>query len=148
MQSANEQQWASPVLLALRKAGEMGMRMIDAHDLYDQFLKEMETLVKSTNHKDIDLEAISMLCGAKLITDAPTITPEPGWISVKDRLPPANDLVIVSINDDRGDNDYRYTDAGWYLAEGKCWIVDNEATINVEAWMPLPKPYKPPKEEA
>jgi len=55
--------------------------------------------------------------------------------------------VIVSINDDRGDNDYRYTVTGWYLAEGKCWIVDNEATINVEAWMPLPKPYKPSKEE-
>ena len=65
-----------------------------------------------------------------------------GWISVKGSLPPANDLVIVSINDDRGDNDYRYTDTGWYLAEGKCWIVDNEATINVEAWMPLPKPYE------
>lgn len=69
-----------------------------------------------------------------------------GWISVKDRLPPENDLVIVSINDDRGDNDYRYTDTGWYLTEGKCWIVDNEATINVEAWMPFPKPYKLPKE--
>ena len=69
-----------------------------------------------------------------------------GWISVRDRLPPANDLVIVSINDDRGDNDYRYTDTGWYLTEGKCWIVDNEATINVEAWMPFPKPYKPTKE--
>ena len=72
---------------------------------------------------------------------------EPGWISVKDKLPPMHDLVIVSINDDRGDNDYRYIDTGWYLTEGKCWIVDNEATINVEAWMPFPKPYKPPKEE-
>lgn len=69
------------------------------------------------------------------------------WISVEDRLPPANDLVIVSINDDRGDNDYRYTDVGWYLTEGQCWIVDNEATINVEAWMPMPKPYEPQKEE-
>ena len=72
--------------------------------------------------------------------------PGNGWISVKYRLPPAHDLVIVSINDDHGDNDYRYTDAGWYLTEGKCWIVDNEATINVEAWMPMPKPYEPPKE--
>lgn len=77
----------------------------------------------------------------------PTVTKEPGWISVQTGMPPAHELVIVSINDDRGDNDYRYTDAGWYLTEGKCWIVDNEATINVEAWMPFPKPYKPPKEE-
>lgn len=72
--------------------------------------------------------------------------PGNGWIRVQTCMPPANDLVIVSINDDRGDNDYRYTDAGWYLTEGKCWIVNNEATINVEAWMPFPKPYKPPKE--
>lgn len=70
-----------------------------------------------------------------------------GWISVRDRMPPSNDLVIVSINDDRGDNDYRYTNIGWYLSDGNCWIVDNEATINVEAWKPLPKPYMLPKGE-
>ncbi|MBQ1776639.1 MAG: DUF551 domain-containing protein [Acidaminococcaceae bacterium] len=77
----------------------------------------------------------------------PTVTPEPVWVSVKDRLPPSHETVIVSINDDRGDNDYRYSDVGWYLPEGECWIVDDEAIIDVEAWMPLPKHYEPTKED-
>lgn len=72
---------------------------------------------------------------------------EPGWISVKNGLPPAHDLVIVSIKDNRCHHDYRYTDAGWCLTDGKRWRMDDGTIINVEAWMPMPKPYKPPKEE-
>ena len=115
----------------LRKEGEVGMRLIDAHELIRQtIMNPVHPPYITTN--DID--------------SAPTVTPEPGWISVKDRMPPSHETVIVSINDDRGDNDYRYAEVGWYFHGGKCWIVDDEATINVEAWMPFPKPYKLPKE--
>ena len=67
------------------------------------------------------------------------------WISVKDRLPPQRETVIVAINDEHGDTPFKYTHFGWYLPDGKCWIVDGDATLNVYAWMPLPEP---PKEDA
>lgn len=139
------------------------MRMIDAHDLYDQFLKEMETLVKSTNHKDIDLEAISMLCGAKLITDAQTVTPEPGWISVKDRLPAETHSIFWPLKDtvkwnkamwkeqsDKVIVAIRFKDGTRVVRTGEThdgeWRTDLSKFLDpvVTHWMPMPEP---PKEE-
>lgn len=64
------------------------------------------------------------------------------WISVEDGLPKEDELVIISVTDDSGDNKYRYTTCGWYFND--TWIVDNERinTSFVTAWMPLPEPYK------
>ena len=49
------------------------MRLIDADALYDQYIDGMEKLISSTTIKDASAEALSLLLGAKLITDAPTI---------------------------------------------------------------------------
>ena len=49
------------------------MRLVDAHKLYEQYETAMRELVKSTNCENISLEALSLLCGAKLIADAPTV---------------------------------------------------------------------------
>lgn len=53
------------------------MRLIDAHKLYEQYEADMCELVKSTNCENISLEALSLLCGAKLIADAPTVDAAP-----------------------------------------------------------------------
>ena len=76
------------------------------------------------------------------INEAPTIEPElTGWIPCKDRLPKDEEEVIVSIHDDSGDSAFDYSSSGWYAAAGEFWVVDNEATMRVTAWMPLPHPY-------
>lgn len=51
--------------------------LIDAHKLYEQYETAMCELVKSTNCENISLEALSLLCGAKLIADAPIIDAVP-----------------------------------------------------------------------
>lgn len=63
------------------------MRLIDAHKLYEQYEADMCELVKSTNCENISLEALSLLCGAKLIADAPTVDAAPvvhgRWVNMK-----------------------------------------------------------------
>lgn len=54
-----------------------GMRLVDAHKLYEQYETDMRELVKSTNCENVSLEALSLLCGAKLIADAPTVDAAP-----------------------------------------------------------------------
>lgn len=49
------------------------MRPIDADALYDNYLETMKELIKSTTYDNVGLQVISLLCGAKLVTDAPTI---------------------------------------------------------------------------
>ena len=53
------------------------MRLIDADKLSEQYEASMGELLKSTNCKNISLEALSLLCGAKIIANAPTIDAEP-----------------------------------------------------------------------
>ena len=52
----------------------------------------MKELVQATNAENISLEALSLLCGAKLIAEAPTVG---GWISVKDALPMLDEQVLI-----------------------------------------------------
>ena len=63
-----------------------------------------------------------------------------GWIPVEDRLPTEAEQVLVSILDDSGDTAFAYTTVGWY-ARGM-WVVDNEPSSFVSAWMPMPAPYR------
>lgn len=53
------------------------MRLIDADKLSEQYEASMGELLKSTNCENISLEALSLLCGAKIIANAPTIDAEP-----------------------------------------------------------------------
>ena len=120
------------------------MRLIDAHALYDNYMHEMENLVHFTVHENVDLEALSLLCGAKLITDAPTIG---NWISVKDRLPGKKATVIVSLVNEIDGHRMKYPQLGypaddegkmWFIIPWSEWAVDSD--FEVTHWMPLPTP--------
>lgn len=49
------------------------MRLIDADALYDKYFETMKELIKSTTFDNVSLQSLSLLCGAKLVNDAPTI---------------------------------------------------------------------------
>lgn len=51
------------------------MRPIDGDALKEAFYQKMGELLKSTNAPQISNEALSLLCGAVLISEAPTIEP-------------------------------------------------------------------------
>lgn len=108
------------------------MRPIDADALYRRIKEECNPYGKPSIGWE-DGQSVMMW-----IRCAPTIN---DWVSVKDRLPRDQDIVIVAINDDSGDTPYKYTYFGWYMSEAKCWIVDDEIRRGeVYAWKPLPEP--------
>lgn len=63
------------------------------------------------------------------------------WIPISERLPHDQELVNVTVVDDHGDNEWRYTTTAWRSYD--MWISDNELVMGtVVAWAPLPKPYE------
>lgn len=68
------------------------------------------------------------------------------WITVAERKPKTDDIVIVAIHDDSGDTPYDVTNVGFYLDVFPLgiWVVENERCNYVTYWMPLPEP---PEEE-
>ena len=66
----------------------------------------------------------------------------PKWISVNERLPVSQELVIVSVCDTTGDTEFSYTSFGWLTSEKEYWIVDGEENGYVTHWMKLPEPSK------
>lgn len=109
------------------------MRLIDAHALLTAYEGAMKELVQATNAENISLETLSLLCGAKLIAEAPTIG---GWISVKDRLPDKGHDVLAFLDDGEETRiaACNYWDGVWFDA------VMNTIAKNVVYWMPLPEP--------
>ena len=66
---------------------------------------------------------------------------EPHWIPISERLPNDQELVNVTVVDDHGDNEWRYTTTAWRSYD--MWVSDNELVMGtVVAWAPLPKPYE------
>lgn len=65
---------------------------------------------------------------------------EPQWIPCSERLPEDDTEVIVSCTDDSGDSEFSYTTTGWHFKG--MWVVGNERSYFVRAWMPLPNLYK------
>jgi len=53
--------------------GLVQMRLIDGDTLKEAFYQKMKELLKSTDTPQISNEALSLLCGASLITEAKTI---------------------------------------------------------------------------
>jgi hypothetical protein len=66
----------------------------------------------------------------------------PKWISVNERLPVSQELVIVSVCDTTGDTEFSYTSFGWLTSCKEYWIVDGEENGYVTHWMQLPEPPK------
>lgn len=71
----------------------------------------------------------------KRISDA-----TPKWISVEEKLPKAEENVLVTVKDDSADSPIYYTSVGWYYKG--IWVVENEVSHQVIAWMPFPEPYR------
>ena len=74
------------------------------------------------------------------IKTMPTVDAVSDWIPCSERLPNNDEEVIVSVEDDRADNIFKYTTTAWRY--GDVWVSDNERICGVIAWMPLPKPYE------
>ena len=72
------------------------------------------------------------------LRDLPSAQPE-RWIPCSERLPNDDTEVIVSCTDDSGDSEFSYTTTGWHFKG--LWVVGNERSYFVRAWMPLPEPY-------
>ncbi|MBR1631526.1 MAG: DUF551 domain-containing protein [Paludibacteraceae bacterium] len=67
------------------------------------------------------------------------------WIPCAERMPEDDTEVIVSCTDDSGDSEFSYTTIGWHFKG--VWVVGNERSYFVIAWMPLPEPHKGNKDE-
>lgn len=99
------------------------------------------------------------IAAIRAVDSAPTVAKDInvlGWISVKDRMPETNDEVLTTyLYDDKPKK--RYVETASYFddgeGEGHWHSVWDEFSIGpvrktTIAWMPMPKPYKPSKEEA
>lgn len=64
----------------------------------------------------------------------------PKWISVDKRLPKAEENVLVTVKDNSADSPIYHTSVGWYYKG--IWVVENEVSYQVIAWMPFPEPYR------
>lgn len=79
-----------------------------------------------------------------LIADAiKTLEQEPRWIPVSERLPEDGETVIASV-----DGEYVYPESRYSKEFGWKWAAEFSyyywTDLNgVDAWMPLPKAYKP-----
>lgn len=124
----------------------------------------MKELLQATNVESISLEELSLLCGAKLIAEAPTVG---GWISVKDIMPvethsifwrfhgtekwssamwkEQSDKVLVTV---------AFKDGTKLVTTGEThdgvWNTTISRTLEPEVthWKPMPEPAKEKNDEA
>ncbi len=91
---------------------------------------------------DIELDAPGRRKAANAIQSLMEMLPvaKATWIPVTERLPEDDTEVIVSCTDDSGDSEFSYTTTGWHFKG--IWVVGNERSYFVRAWMPLPEPWK------
>ena len=76
---------------------------------------------------------------------------EPKWIPVTERLPKAERKSYWICTDTGYQCECRWTNDRFGIIESDEWgwkIFDIPQYQKVVAWMPLPKPYEPPKEES
>ncbi len=76
----------------------------------------------------------------RAIEDAPTIEPEPQWISCIESNPPKTNYYICTCNDGTTD---RVSCIKWVNG----WVLTGRRTFwKIKAWMPLPEPWRGDKE--
>lgn len=108
----------------------------------------------------IDIDALPedcWWCGDALIeaiNNAPTIDPEPHWISCKERLPENYVDVLVWFEYYRyGSYNrlYQTHGIGTYSENYDSWTINHESgwhKLRVIVWQPLPEPYQPKEDES
>jgi hypothetical protein len=125
-------------------------RLIDADELANWIIRELRTMPNGVFNALNGRQAANLI--GKSIDEAPTVG---CWISVKDRLPGTNDEVLTTyLYDDKPNK--RYIESASYFDDGDgeghwCSVWDEYRISRVRkttiAWMPMPKPYKPSKED-
>lgn len=118
------------------------MRPIDGDALKKAFYLKMKELLKSTVMPQISNESLSLLCGSSLITEAPTIEPEPKWIPCSERLPEYDKPVLLSTAWGKTEIGF-WTQRGWMIVACSYREFEQDAVV---AWMPLPEPFEPQEE--
>lgn len=104
-------------------------RLIDTQDAFN-------VLTDYYHHNS----ATQHLALQEALNKVPTADTEPNWIPCRERLPEDDTEVIVSCTDDSGDSEFSYTTTGWHFKG--MWVVGNERSYFVRAWMPLPRHYE------
>ena len=61
----------------------------------------------------------------------------PQWISVKDRLPEAEENPVLA-----GSTELHYVNMAWYHPGKRIWETPSGFSCSFTHWMPLPKPPK------
>ena len=101
-------------------------RCIDADALSKKLLEEL-------HNRSMQGFGKGLMIANSCVINAPTIEPEPHWISCSERLPEDKKYVLVT--------DYGETDIGRRF--GGRWLdYYGDKLKDVTAWMPLPEPYR------
>ena len=124
----------------------MGIRLIDADALDKRIYNDIPISFFGSVKR--------MAAIRTMVEEEPTVTPEPGWISVEDRLPeddlpPDTDRVAIKVLTVTKHGTRRFvrelTRQRWeWHGVMQPWSWSKDA-IGVTHWMPLPEP---PKEDA
>ena len=114
-----------------------------AERLYGALFKLKDYEDTGCNPDDVErLNDFTQNEAAKLLTKLNAEEKKHKWIPVEERLPEANDYILLSFSNFTLPAIGRYEDSEWYL--GDDWGEEtciNEG-FNVNAWMPLPEPYR------
>ena len=122
----------------------MATRLLD----YEQELKELPSVTPKYTDEEIDkAQAVEQAYVDKMVELAveELKTPKAEWIPVSERLPETDGIFLTYIENPY-DNQLSYIMICDYIHQIWC-PVDETASSNVIAWMPLPEPYKAESEE-
>lgn len=114
------------------------MRNLMAKGVADAFIKGIEGLegCRLIKHREpVDGKTIAIKLSPEIVN---TLR---GWISVKDKLPPATmpPHDVLAYHDL---NCGMFVDRAWYSHEKKKWRSNIGMNLKVTHWMPLPEPPK------
>ena len=127
------------------------MRLIDADELEKLF---REVIGRIAKRPDINFNMEHMIRASamviEMIKDAPTVTPEPHWIPVTERLPEESNIYIVTVDKDYISPNCDSVDTLWWEAKSQEWQYENRNAFvkfpaPVLAWMPLPEGWEEKK---
>lgn len=78
----------------------------------------------------------------QIIMALPSVQPEQQWIPIEEQCPEPNEMVLISINGE--------VDADWIavdLTGYGCWYRAMKDVMSVDAWKPLPEPWRGEKHD-
>lgn len=124
------------------------MRLIDADELKKCVLKWLQQDPCGREEKEFPFETDICVSMLMEIDEQPTITPEPHWIPVTERLPEIRHDVLFTVffhetwrtmQGYRQDGEFMF----WYNGRLET-ALDNEHRVS--AWTPLPEPMRMEKQ--